>query len=215
MHPLTTEQHHLPAHRSSPWFVTVKYAETIRSCSLVTSEFQIIGTIIGMIYNRYYKLNIGVNLLADPGVTWLLHSHLRLRLTINIFPPSPSILPGLNRHCQCYKCDQYWWCTLISHTTPPWPHCSSINGRCWVEWGRMAPCVSSRYKYQSSDNKRCIRGKVEGFCFCVRPDNPLQTYLVLQQNLRVNLFERQKKLGKWLHFLPSSTERLNAQKDIT
>lgn len=157
-----------------------------------------------------------MNLLADRGVTWPLHSHLPLTTDNKYFSPFTINTSSTQ---QALSMLQMWPVllvrTLISNMTPLWPRCCSINGRCWVELGRIAPCVSSRYKYQSSDNKWCIRGKVKGFCFCVRPDNSLQTYLVLQQNVRVNLFQRQKKLRKWLNFLPSPTERLNTQKDIT
>lgn len=65
------------------------------------------------------------------------------------------------------------------------------------------PHVSSRYKYQSCDDKRRSGEKLKGFCFCVTADNSFQTYLVLHRNVSVNLFQRQK--NAMIKFLPSAT----------
>ena len=100
------------------------------------------------------------------------------------------------------------WPVLMAHTNqqhnPILTPCFGVNGGCLPELRGMTPHVSSRYKYQSSDDKRCSGGKLKGLCFCVRADNSLQTYLVLHQNVRVNLFQRQK--NAMIKLLPSATE---------
>lgn len=80
---------------------------------------------------------------------------------------SPSIFPVL-KCCQC----------RISNITTG----SDVNGGCWVELKTLTVC--QHYIQVSIICWEMMASR--GNCFCVRPDNSLQTYLVLQQDVKVN-----------------------------
>lgn len=84
------------------------------------------------------------------------------------------------------------------HTNPILTHDSGVTGRCWQNSWEKWLLVSTRAKYPSSDDKWSSQGRLKLFCFCASPDNSLQTYLVLHQNVRMNLFQRQKRM-RWLN----------------